>query len=68
LGIKAMGDLAGLARMSPIIAGDDAGGHGHRAQLVRTDADDRMVSPLVEASPPFVHHGDEALDIHRQQP
>ena len=28
IGHQAMGDLAGFARVCPVIAGDDAGGHG----------------------------------------
>ena len=59
-----MRDLARFTRMGAVVAGDDAGGHGHGAQLGRADADDRMVGPFVEALAPSLHDGNEALDIH----
>src|SRR5947207_15066839 len=60
-------DLAGEARVDPVIAWRNAGGYRHRAQLRRAQPDDGMIGAGQKALPPTLHADDEIPRVKRHQ-
>ena len=62
-----MGGLGNSVIVGLVVAGNDAGRHFDRVQVLLARADDRQLGAFGELRAPALHRGDELLRVHRHE-